>query len=87
MSDLLGLVQEGSFLAILFAAVGFFWISFKNWWSNREVVKLTMEDRKLFKEVDSLSNSMENRQKQIDSVASEEADKELSEAVDEWNKK
>jgi predicted RND superfamily exporter protein len=84
---MLELTQDMSILAIIFAVVGFFWVSFKNWWSGRVVNQLTEEDRKLFKEVDAIKDSISDRQTEIDSISKEETDKELGEAVDEWNKK
>ena len=84
---MLDLIRDLSTLAIVFAAGGFMFISFKNWWSSRIVNNLSKEDRELFKQVDSIANSLIDRQKEIDSVEKEETNKTTKEAIDEWNSK
>lgn len=79
-------MENLSVAAVCMALFGFFFVSFKNWWSGRKVNQLSAEDKELFKNQEKVAASLQTAEKEFGFIPEQEAAKEDQQAIDEWNK-
>lgn len=79
-------MNELSAAAVCMAIFGFFFVSFKNWWSGRAVNQISAEDRELFKNQEKVAASLQTEEKQFGYIPEQEEAKDDKQAIDEWNK-
>jgi endo-1,4-beta-mannosidase len=79
--------QDLGAVAVIIAAIGFFFVTIKNWLSKREVNKISEEDRKLFRNQEEVAAKLQTEEHEFGYIPEEEAAKEDKQAIDEWNGK